>query len=97
MSAASRLLLLSAALLLTPAFLSAQGSSPSPTLPSDTLEANFAPRSAAGPTPELAPTLPSDTLKATRPAEWGETLTPREEMVPEERPAEEPVAPTSSN
>jgi hypothetical protein len=39
--------------------------SPSPTLPSDTLEANFAPRSSAGPMPDLAPTLPSDTLEAT--------------------------------
>ena len=35
-----------------------------PTLPSDTLEANYAPRSASGPTPELAPSLPSDTLEA---------------------------------
>ncbi len=41
----------------------------SPTLPSDTLEANYAPRSAAGPTPELAPTLPSDTLDATAPVD----------------------------
>jgi len=39
--------------------------SPSPTLPSDTLEANFAPRSQAGPVPEISPTLPSDTLDAT--------------------------------
>jgi len=88
MSAPSRLLLLSTSLLVLPALLSAQASSPSPTLPSDTLEANFAPRSASGPTPELAPTLPSDTLKATQPAEWGETLTPREEAAPEEVPAE---------
>jgi hypothetical protein len=43
--------------------------SPSPTLPSDTLEANYAPRSAPGPTPELAPTLPSDTLDATAPVD----------------------------
>ena len=43
--------------------------SPSPTLPSDTLQANFAPRSAAGPMPELAPTLPSDTLEATQPVD----------------------------
>ena len=43
--------------------------SPSPTLPSDTLEANFAPRSSAGPMPELAPTLPSDTLEATEPVD----------------------------
>jgi len=44
-------------------------SSPSPTLPSDTLEANYAPRSAAGPMPELAPSLPSDTLDATQPVD----------------------------
>ena len=43
--------------------------SPSPTLPSDTLEANYAPPSAPGPTPELAPSLPSDTLAATQPAD----------------------------
>ena len=42
--------------------------SPSPTLPSDTLEANFAPRSAPGPVPELAPSLPSDTLDVRAPA-----------------------------
>ena len=43
--------------------------SPSPTLPSDTLQANFAPRSSAGPMPDLAPTLPSDTLQATEPVD----------------------------
>ncbi len=43
--------------------------SPSPTLPSDTLEANYAPRSEPGPMPELAPTLPSDTLDATAPVD----------------------------
>ena len=64
------ILLLLAALLLTGAqSLVAQGNSPSPTLPSDTLQANYAPRSAAGPTPELAPTLPSDTLAATQPVD----------------------------
>jgi hypothetical protein len=45
------------------------GLSPSPTLPSDTLQANFAPRDRAGPTPGLAPTLPSDTLDATAPVD----------------------------
>ena len=59
-------LLLAAAL---PGALAAQTRSLSPTLPSDTLEANFAPRSTAGPTPELAPTLPSDTLDATAPVD----------------------------
>ena len=43
--------------------------SPSPTLPSDTLQANFAPRSQSGPMPELAPSLPSDTLEATEPVD----------------------------
>ncbi len=43
--------------------------SPSPTLPSDTLEANYAPPSRPGPMPELAPTLPSDTLRATEPVD----------------------------
>ena len=64
MSAASRLLLLSASLLVMPgASVGAGILAVEPTLPSDTLEANFAPRSASGPTPELAPTLPSDTLE----------------------------------
>lgn len=54
----------------TPA-LSAQTAalSPSPTLPSDTLEANYGPRSAPGPMPELAPSLPSDTLDAAQPVD----------------------------
>ena len=58
--------LLLAALLL-PGALTAQAASLSPTLPSDTLQANYAPPSAPAPTPELAPTLPSDTLDATAP------------------------------
>ncbi len=45
-------ILLAALLLAGARSLAAQaGSSPSPTLPSDTLQANYAPRSAAGPTP----------------------------------------------
>jgi len=48
----------------------AKTTSPSPTLPSDTLQANYAPRSSApGPMPELAPSLPSDTLEATQPVD----------------------------
>jgi hypothetical protein len=54
-------MILAAGLMALPAAAAAQ--SASPTLPSDTLEANFAPRSVPGPTPELAPTLPSDTLR----------------------------------
>jgi hypothetical protein len=42
---------------------------PSPTLPSDTLQANYAPRSRAAPMPQLAPTLPSDTLQAAQPVD----------------------------
>jgi hypothetical protein len=63
-------MLLSALLLSGAETLAAQAGttlSPSPTLPSDTLEANYAPRSAPGPMPDLAPTLPSDTLQATQP------------------------------
>ncbi len=37
-------------------------SAQAPTLPSDTLEANFAPPSELAPMPELAPSLPSDTI-----------------------------------
>ena len=40
-----------------------------PTLPSDTLEANFAPPSALAPSPELAPSLPSDTIRVGAPLE----------------------------
>jgi len=66
-----RIPLLAALLLGAAGTLAAQSTtlSPSPTLPSDTLEANFAPRSSAGPTPELAPTLPSDTLEASQPVD----------------------------
>ena len=62
-----RIPLLAALLLGAAGTLAAQSTtlSPSPTLPSDTLEANFAPRSEAGPMPDIAPTLPSDTLEAT--------------------------------
>ncbi|HYC31281.1 MAG TPA: hypothetical protein VEB59_03280 [Gemmatimonadales bacterium] len=60
MSSIARFVVLAA--LAVPATAAAQ--SPSPTLPSDTLEANFAPRSGPGPAPELAPSLPSDTLDA---------------------------------
>lgn len=49
--------------------LAAQETATSPTLPSDTLDANYAPRSVPGPMPELAPTLPSDTLDATAPVD----------------------------
>lgn len=53
---------------------------PAPTLPSDTLEANYAPRAEPAPMPELAPSLPSDTLEATEPVDsfptdedWGDS------------------------
>jgi hypothetical protein len=66
-----RIPLLAALLLGAVGTLAAQSTtlSPSPTLPSDTLEANFAPRSSAGPMPDISPTLPSDTLQATEPVD----------------------------
>jgi hypothetical protein len=42
---------------------------PAPTLPSDTLEANYGPRAEVAPMTELAPSLPSDTLDATQPVD----------------------------
>ncbi|MEP6688082.1 MAG: hypothetical protein ABJC36_07010 [Gemmatimonadales bacterium] len=71
MLASIRILTLACLALGTAGTLAAQSAtlSPSPTLPSDTLEANYGPRSAAGPTPDLAPTLPSDTLEATQPVD----------------------------
>jgi hypothetical protein len=69
--ASTRILLLACLVLGAAGTLAAQSAtlSPSPTLPSDTLEANYGPRSAAGPTPDVAPTLPSDTLEATQPVD----------------------------
>ena len=49
-----------------PGALAAQGA---PTLPSDTLVANYGPHGAPAPTPSLSPTLPSDTLAATQPVD----------------------------
>jgi hypothetical protein len=71
MPCALRSFLVTALLAATAGMLAAQTTalSPSPTLPSDTLEANYAPPSAPGPTPELAPSLPSDTLVAKQPAD----------------------------
>jgi hypothetical protein len=71
MSPVARLLVLAA--LAVPATAAAQSSSP--TLPSDTLEANFAPRSEPGPVPELAPSLPSDTLDARAPVIYPDSTT----------------------
>ena len=64
-------LFLTALLAATAGTLAAQTAalSPSPTLPSDTLEANYAPPSAPGPMPDLAPSLPSDTIEAGQPAD----------------------------
>lgn len=63
MSPCSRALIVLLALAAAPAV----GLAQSPTLPSDTLEANYAPRSVPGPNPELAPSLPSDTLQTGAP------------------------------
>jgi hypothetical protein len=58
-----------------------------PTLPSDTLEANFAPRATPRPAPEAAPSLPSDTLEAAPPPSApdpsGASLDPEERPIPE--------------
>ena len=51
-------------------------SAQAPTLPSDTLEANFAPPSALAPNPELAPSLPSDTIRVGAPLEGYESDVP---------------------
>jgi hypothetical protein len=67
----SRIPLLAGLVLGAAGTLTAQSTSlsPSPTLPSDTLEANYGPRSEAGPMPDVSPTLPSDTLEATQPVD----------------------------
>jgi len=54
----------------------ASAQAPAPTLPSDTLEANYGPPSAAAPNPELAPSLPSDTIRVGAPLEGYEPNTP---------------------
>ena len=71
MPCALRPFLIAALLATTAGTIAAQTAalSPSPTLPSDTLEANYAPPSAPGPLPELAPSLPSDTLEAAQPTD----------------------------
>ncbi|HUF36510.1 MAG TPA: hypothetical protein VMN37_11210 [Gemmatimonadales bacterium] len=70
MSPVSRLLLSAVLPLALPAAVMAQ----SPTLPSDTLEANYAPRSVPGPLPELAPSLPSDTLELNQPSSPSDSM-----------------------
>jgi hypothetical protein len=65
MSPAVRALSCSALLLAALPFVALKAGSvaaQAPTLPSDTLEANFAPPSELAPMPELAPSLPSDTI-----------------------------------
>lgn len=72
--------------------------SPSPTLPSDTLEANYGPRSQAGPTPDRSPTLPSDTLEATQPVDSFPTDPFVDDSVtalPDSRQSFEPDAPVT--
>ena len=71
MPCALRSFLITALIAATAGTLAAQATAltPSPTLPSDTLQANYAPPSAPGLAPGLAPTLPSDTLAVTQPAD----------------------------
>jgi hypothetical protein len=70
--------------------------SPSPTLPSDTLEANYAPRSAPGPMPEVSPSLPSDTLEATQPVDSFPTDPFVDDSVSDGNEPLEPFAPDSA-
>jgi hypothetical protein len=44
-----------------------------PTLPSDTLEANYGPPSTIAPNPELAPSLPSDTMPIKNRVDWSDS------------------------
>lgn len=71
MPCALRSFLIPALLAATAGALAAQNTAltPSPTLPSDTLQANYAPPAEPGPMPQLAPSLPSDTLEATQHAD----------------------------
>jgi hypothetical protein len=55
---------------------SATASAQAPTLPSDTLEANYAPPSTIAPSPELAPSLPSDTIRIGAPLQGYEPNVP---------------------
>jgi hypothetical protein len=89
MPVALRSLLVVAPLLAGVGALQAQAA---PTLPSDTLEANYAPRSAPGPEPEMAPSLPSDTLAATAPSK---PESERQEVPPAALPAP-PARPDST-
>jgi hypothetical protein len=61
--------LLAGALLLGATSVSAQA----PTLPSDTLEANYGPPSTIAPNPELAPSLPSDTMPIKNRVDWSDS------------------------
>jgi len=53
-----------------------------PTLPSDTLHANFAPRLWLEPDPERAPAAPGDTLEAVPGPAWPDALFGEPEEVP---------------
>ena len=55
---------------------STTASAQAPTLPSDTLEANYGPPSELAPSPELAPSLPSDTIRIGAPLEGYDADTP---------------------
>jgi hypothetical protein len=65
-----------------------------PTLPSDTLEANFAPPSELAPNPELAPSLPSDTIRVGAPLEGYESDVP-DSLNPGPAPADSTAEPRS--
>ncbi len=80
--------------LVAPAAAQATSSLPAPTLPSDTLEANYGPRSEVAPMPELAPSLPSDTIDIGAPLEGydpavSDSLNPG--PAPDDSTADQPV------
>jgi hypothetical protein len=51
-------------------------SAQAPTLPSDTLEANYGPPSEMAPMPEMAPSLPSDTIRYGAPLDETDDYSP---------------------
>jgi hypothetical protein len=96
MSPVTRAVTLAAVLLAGVPLLRLHGSTAlaqAPTLPSDTLEANYGPPSTIAPNPELAPSLPSDTMPIKNRVDWGDSTStqsfyqgpPRDEDVVSDR------------
>jgi hypothetical protein len=74
----ARALTLTALLVAAAPFVLSQSSvvAQAPTLPSDTLEANYGPPSEMAPMPEMAPSLPSDTIRYGAPLDMNEDDSP---------------------